>query len=1270
MKRTYRLLKFKAKLIAYVLLVGVLLYVVAGRSVLSLVSQYRVPLQDYLSSQLEIPVEIAQLEVKWSGFDPILEVRGISVNGASNAHIKTAQVKFAFLDSILNQFPKIFSIRLDTANLKLDQDESGAWFLAGKDLSALRVAGDGGGELDVSKILDGANLKLVDAFIRTSSPKRSEKVWRLPSASLSYVGGRIFAQGNVIRPDGLQPLARFIYSSAEFGSAERLEGELFIEARSSGFFDEHIDAYQWHGISIQELDASGRAWIDLSGITVDSVYAELQISELNWRIEEKSLAPIIQSTLNVAWRGNEHGQRLDLFNLKYNWKGDSCSIPGASYELLADRELIAIESLDLACAADILTSLDIVEGDLAQRIEAGEPMGALNNLWITSYLEDSKKFSVEAELREVALKGYEGAPSVSGVNGYLYTDATSGFVDFKSNDMLLFFPELYLKSWRSQDAQGRVAWWQDGEDFLVESDGIYLKLYESSEVFGDFTLRLNDDDDEDYLGLMLGMRNITLPDVAEFVPFYVVDRDLYQWLSDSLVSGFVEEGMYFAYGSIESDSPENSFTSSLNLQTKDGVLKFSPDWPELSDLALDLSLHGDRLEISGQDAQIKGSKVQSLTVNMPVGSQSDIPKLGVSASIQFENDQYDYWLSESPISEETKTVSDLLSFSGAAKGDLELELALGEEIDARFSLSMDLQGLSAHHTESHLSASDIQGRLDIDSESGVSAQKIKMNILDEPSLLSIEPNPQSDTTAVLLAGKLNIEKLIPEGEGWRFGLSGTTGFDARLDIPNDPEFGTHLRINTDLHGLSSNWPAPLNKLAGTKNAAELLATIKPNQTDLLIQLNGAALPKTKAELLFIDEVFEYGKVLMTTGNKPLSANKYSFSSDGLGISLLTDKANVDAWLDYLSEEIPSAGGDDAGVPEWLKEVSVSATEITVLDNVVRDVNALIHPDSSKIDIELSGQNAQGTIVIAESNRPISIDMKRLKIEETETPEGEAVYPSSVQASIDPREIKAMVVSVDELFIGDRAWGRWGFWTETDETSLIFRDLKGSVGGSEIEGQLSWRYDDGQSYTILTLDSAGADVSPVLAMFGQESPITSRSYSAELALFWSDAPYNFSLAGLSGSADMEFGRGVIKSDSEGAGVLRLFGIFNLDALARRLRLDFSDIYESGISYDTIDMNAVISQGSLRFVDPLVLKGPSSNYELTGGVDLGAQTLDLKMRVQLPISSNVPIAALMLGSPTIGGAVWLVDKILGEPLSQLTTIGYSLTGSWDDPLMKLQ
>ncbi|KZZ40867.1 hypothetical protein A3765_05575 [Oleiphilus sp. HI0130] len=1273
MKRTYRLLKFKAKLVAYVLLIAVLIYVVAGRAILSMTPEYRVTLQDYLSEELQISVEIQQIEVKWSGFDPILEARGISINGASNAHIKVAQIKFAFLNSILARAPRIYSIRLDTANLNLEQDTQGVWFLAGKDLSQLKLPASSESSADaydfgVEQILDGANLKLVDAFVRISSPDRSDRVWRLPSASLSYVSGRIFAQGNVIRPGGLQPLARFIYNSSELGRSDKLSGELFLEARSSGFLDEHIKAYQWHGISIQAIDASGRAWVSLSGLTVESVFADIQVAQLNWNIEEKSLAPIVNSSVSLGWHGNEHGQRIDLYNLEYLWKGDECSVPGASYEAVSGREEIAVESLNLSCAADIMTSLGIVDGDLAQRIDVGEPNGRLNKLWISTHPSDSRVFSVEAELQDVAIKGYEGAPSVGGVNGYLYTDAESGFVDFQSNDFLLFFPELYLKSWRSTDAQGRVAWWQDGEDFMIESDGIYLQLYEASEVFGDFTLRLNNDEREDYLGLMLGMRNIMLPDVAEFVPFYVVDQDLYRWLSDSLVGGYVDEGKYFAYGSIEKESPDNSFSSSLSLKTKDAVLKYERSWPELEKLSIDLALHEDRLEISADDAEINGTKVKRLDVFMPgVSAAQKTPQLNVKAKLQFEGEEYAYWLKDSPVAESTEEVAKLLSFSGPAMGDLDLDLSLGDEIKEEFSLSLMLDGVRAAHQESPLVAEDLRGRLDISSESGVSAEKIDLIFSGEPGVLSITPNALSDSTSISLQSGLAVHQLLPEDQDWFFGLDGQTRFDALLEIPNDPELATHLRVNSNLEGISSNWPAPLTKLSRSRNNAEVLATIKPNQVDVLLKLNGSALPKTTAELLFIDEEFEFGKVVMSAGDARLNASDYNFSEDGLGILLSTNAANLDSWVSYLTNEIPGGGDGQGASLEWLREVNIRADELDVYDNIIKSVSAVISPKDAGFFVELSGPNSVGSVTINNDTSPILIDLARLKLEES-APE-DITYSAGNEPITNPLTIADMKFSVDELYLGEAFWGQWSFWTEKDEKSLIFRDLKGVVAGSVLQGQLSWRYDNQQHYTILTVDGEGENLAPVLSLFGQESPLTSDSYETELALVWPDAPENFSLSFLSGSANMTFRNGQIRTDAQGAGILRLFGIFSLDAIGRRLRLDFSDIYEAGISYDEIDMNAVISQGIVSLVDPLVISGPSSNYEVNGDINLAAQTLDLIMSVELPISSNVPLAALMLGSPTIGGAVWLVDKVLGEPLSSLSTLNYALTGSWDDPIVKL-
>ena len=90
--------------------------------------------------------------------------------------------------------------------------------------------------------------------------------------------------------------------------------------------------------------------------------------------------------------------------------------------------------------------------------------------------------------------------------------------------------------------------------------------------------------------------------------------------------------------------------------------------------------------------------------------------------------------------------------------------------------------------------------------------------------------------------------------------------------------------------------------------------------------------------------------------------------------------------------------------------------------------------------------------------------------------------------------------------------------------------------------------------------------------------------------------------------------------------------------------------------------------IGFTDPIKIKGPSSEYEIKGFSNLAEQTLDLRMEVRLPIGNNLPLAAWALGVPQIGGAVWLADKLLGEPLSDLGRAKYKVKGTWDAPRLE--
>jgi uncharacterized protein YhdP len=45
--------------------------------------------------------------------------------------------------------------------------------------------------------------------------------------------------------------------------------------------------------------------------------------------------------------------------------------------------------------------------------------------------------------------------------------------------------------------------------------------------------------------------------------------------------------------------------------------------------------------------------------------------------------------------------------------------------------------------------------------------------------------------------------------------------------------------------------------------------------------------------------------------------------------------------------------------------------------------------------------------------------------------------------------------------------------------------------------------------------------------------------------------------------------------------------------------------------------------------------------------------------------LPIAALIVGAPAIGGALFLVDKLFGDRVARFASVQYRVEGPWKEP-----
>ena len=87
---------------------------------------------------------------------------------------------------------------------------------------------------------------------------------------------------------------------------------------------------------------------------------------------------------------------------------------------------------------------------------------------------------------------------------------------------------------------------------------------------------------------------------------------------------------------------------------------------------------------------------------------------------------------------------------------------------------------------------------------------------------------------------------------------------------------------------------------------------------------------------------------------------------------------------------------------------------------------------------------------------------------------------------------------------------------------------------------------------------------------------------------------------------------------------------------------------------------------RFYDtPITVKAPSSQFSLSGEVDLAASTIDAKLIATLPVASNLPWVAVLTGGLPVAAGVYIASKVFEDELDRLSSAVYIIEGSLADP-----
>lgn len=1296
MTKLYRLLKFKTKFFALLILVLVALYVLAGRALLGILPDKRLELEAFLTEQLSQTITIDSIATKWVGFDPVITARQITVNGPGNARVGRVSVRVAVFRSILAMSPRFRSIQLIDSHLFMRQFPDGSLSIAGIPLSSSDAEDATTDPALLGQIVDGAEINLYNnSIVFTHSSQHGDEtktqLWRFPEVSMNYRGDEVYANGYVLQPDGDKTAINFALNGQGVVSPEPINGTLFLEARTSKFMDEVLKLYEWQGLSLQELDASSRFWLNFKGERITRVQGDLQISQINWKIREKSLAPIRNIAGQFVWENGGDSQQITLSGFGFDWAGQTCEPTEALINIQPEAIRAYASRLGVSCVSDIAASTGWLPAKLQGRLEVSQPGGFLVNAMFEQKADEP--FSFVAELDNLSLSSYFSTPEAKGLDGYIQAGPGGGSVLLQSERYEIGFPRVFLQPWKTSKAEANIGWTIHDEDNIdIFSEGIRLFFDDGSLVYGDFILRLNPDDKEDYLSLSVAVQDVPFERAINLVPYHSVGKGLYNWLDRSVLTGTFTNGIYLGYGSTEISDATNDFTSSLFLRTEDGVLTVTDNWPKLAQLDSELHLQNNEMIIEASRASMAGTSLLNLSASLP----DDPDKLGLpliaKAKVAATPADLDYWLSSSPISSQTNDVAEQLTIDGLVNVDIELTVPVREgdgesasNQEVGYDIHAHLDGNTIVHKPSDLLFENVAGTLTVNSESGISADNVSSELLGQPANLSI--SQQGEAVAVgkrwqYEGGKslyyeaqtlrdvvMNLEtRVVQEDLVQHYeldpipGLSGSFDIAAELVLPANEELDPVVNIHTDGIGLARDWPSPYDKTTDEAESIDLsLAIGEADQLDLTLNWSKPGMQSVSGGFLFEGSAFQHGSINLG------GIDELESKGQGLQIAGKLDSLALEPWIEFINGH-SYFSSSQSGTPV-LQQIDLDMDVLDIYGFELPEVIASLQVNEGSWGVDLSGPTVVGTVTLATEEAPLTLELDRLVLPDNEEDKADAEGSDAAQ-SANPSEFPEILFSTKELVYEGRNIGAWSARLEPYEHGAYLRDINGQLAGNQFSGQLNWQQLDDVATSFLTLALNGKDIDDIVQGFGGPEILNSKTLSADASLVWSGDPMGFELGKLSGKLDLTIKDGVLNTSDSKTGFLRVFGVLNAETITRRLKLDFSDLYKSGLSYDELVIDAAIDSGTLRLEEPLKIKGPSSKYEIEGKTNLAKKELDMEMRVELPITQNVPLAALMLGAPQIGGAVWLVDKLLGEPLSDITTARYKISGTWDKPKLDLK
>jgi uncharacterized protein (TIGR02099 family) len=1196
-----------------------------------LLDHYRDDLAGLASELLGRPVAIGGMQARWHGYGPEVVLEDLRIgDGAGAIELAEAAVDLGLWDMLRYRDISPLRVTLRHLEIHLIRDPAGRLFLAGFEGLA---PGRAGGVQAETLPLSG-RLRLEDVTVLWEDQRLKLPVRRLENARLRLHlwPDRLSMSASVNLPGSRTGRLR---AAAELDlDGQDWSGEVYLAGRLPEAAAQ-LGPYLPEPLRVTRGGVEFKVWSDWESSRLATMEGQFAIDRLylDRGIDTPAL-DLDSASAEFRYRRVGEQRQLDLARLTLSRDGHSWPVTGLHLGL----NLATAGHPDLRLSAEYLRLADLLAitrpirlpPALAELRDGLAPDAILRELrFRLEPGEGPPRWQLSTDFSALDSRAWRHYPGVTGLSGRLQGDQQRLALQVQGEHVRADLPTLFRAPLPITRLRGQLSW-QSREDGW-ELAGEQLTL--DTPDFQSLTrLRLSQSPEEGLrIDLQADVSNGESSNAGRYYPVHIMEPQLVAWLDRAIGPGRLPKGSVRMHGPLR-DFPFDKRQSGdfeVRFDAAELRLDYLPEWPALQLDDAEVVFHNNSLDIRLQQGRIYDSLV--LPTHARIASLAPASPLEIRGEIQGPLADPLRLLAESPLKARFGELARGLQARGQSRLALDFAVVLGKLGRDRLAGSLELQRAGLRLPAWDLELNEAVGQLDFDLD-GVRGKDVRAKVLDSP--VRIDVSPAADGAEVQASAHIGIPalktrfpdlgKVLPEGL-----VAGETDLHLALQIPRHPRPGGQqpMRVSSNLIGIEVALPEPLGK------GAE-----QPRPLTLSVPLNGGQAPFLLSYGDLLSAAFRPGadRLAIRLGGAPARLPDQAV----LSVSGRLEQLALEPWL-----KLAAARGEGMTLPPLVTDLEIGRLGLGRF--TLDDVRVALQQTASGWQGSAQAVDFAGRFDIPAkaAGRPAAVDLDRLNL----TMAPDSPEDGGTQARMDtgrPADWPDLDLNVSRLQVNKQDLGQLTLNVRHRDNGLVVQPIRLAGPVLSFEGDAYWR-GDGQQRSGLNGTLKAPRLGKVLDALGYAPQFSGAPTTATIGLNWPGSPADLAAAQLQGTVDLSIGAGQLLEVDPG--VARVFGLLNFRALQRRLRLDFSDLFKKGLSFDTI-------KGRFRLVD---------GVSITGRTGLATRDLYQEVTVAARLDATLPVAGAFAAGPWAGVAVLLAQQVVKDKVDNFNTVRYQVSGSWDDP-----